>query len=403
VVIVAPPSKSHTLRALYFALLAKGRSVIYSPLESSDSDSMLKAICQLGAKVEKKKEAWYIEGVHGVPKIKEPITIDAGNSGIVYRFMTALAALMDTPVTLTGDESIKIRRPILPLLSALESLGAKITTTHGGAPITVLGPISGGSVKIDGEDSQPVSALLYALSFAEGPSKISVHNMCEKPWIALSLSWLDKLNLPYDNFCLPGSGSIEPFEYRVPGDFSSIAPFLALSVIQNRPVSISNLDFEDAQGDKILIALLEKMGALFEKGSYLKTLPHKGLFGISIDMDACIDLVPILGVIGSFCEGETLLFNAAIAAKKECNRLEAITTELNKMGGKLTLLKDGILIKKAPLYGASLSSYKDHRMAMALSIASNMANGSSFIDNTECVNKTYPHFFEELEHHFNRL
>lgn len=398
--IFAPPSKSHTLRALYFSLLAKGTSTIEFPLKAKDSEAMKNAITLLGANIKEKENAFIVTSQGGIPK-SSPCIIDAQNSGIVYRFIAGLAALMESEITITGDSSILNQRPIFPLVQALSSLGASALKQEG-APLIIKGPLSSGKVTIEGGDSQPVSSLLYALSFAKGKSQITVENMREKPWIAVSLSWLDRLHIPYtwqgNLFTLKGNAKISAFSYRVPGDFSSISNFLALSVIQNQKMVIENLNFEDAQGDKIFIDLLRQMGANIEqKGTILTNLPHKGLHGIELDIDSCIDLLPILAVTACFAKGKTTLYNISGAKTKECNRPLAILQELNKMGGKLSLEENSLTIFPSPLHGANLLTHQDHRMALALSIAALSASCPSWLSNPEVVEKTYPSFFEELK------
>ncbi|MCF7806608.1 MAG: 3-phosphoshikimate 1-carboxyvinyltransferase, partial [Simkaniaceae bacterium] len=299
----APPSKSQTLRALYFSLLAHNESRISHFLNASDTTHMIDAITKLGAHVCIEDDTLLVRSPGGIPQGTSDV-INAGNSGIVYRFIAALAALIPTYTVITGDESIRTRRPIAPLLDALTHLGAfaKASNPLGHAPIIIRGPLTKHKTTIIGKDSQPVSSLIYAAAFAPHPIHISIQSLCEKPWIELSLSWLKSFGIPYQRetpseITLFGKSKIDGFSYRVPGDFSSIAPLLVLAVIQNQSISIDNLDFDEAQGDQILIPLLQQMGAnitIDPPNQRLQTFPHHGLQAITIDMDACIDLIPIL-------------------------------------------------------------------------------------------------------------
>ncbi|MCH9609315.1 MAG: 3-phosphoshikimate 1-carboxyvinyltransferase [Chlamydiales bacterium] len=385
-----PPSKSHTMRALLFALLAKGRSRIENLLLSPDTDAMIAACCQFGATIERDGENIEVEG--GV--FKPCGTVDVGNSGIAYRFLTALAALGDQPVYVTGDHSIQMQRPILPLHQALQQLGVEINP--------IRGPINPGKVVVEGGDSQFVSALLIALSFASGPSEIIVRNPGEKPWIDLTLHWLNRFNIgveakDYTHYALEGRAEIAPFTYVVGGDYSSAAFPAVAALLTKSELILDNLDPEDCQGDKKLFVHLKKMGAQIEReGRKLVILPSSELLGCEIDVNEIIDAVPILAVIGCFAKGVTRLKNAKVARTKECDRLSVMTTELRKMGADIEEDEEGLTIRPSPLRGAHLHSHKDHRVAMALSVASLGAQGESVIDEMDCIAKTYPNFEVQL-------
>ncbi len=399
-----PPSKSHTHRALLFALLANGTSRIDKYLDTPDSAAMLKTIEQLGAKV-KKSENWLeIEGVG--PQLHPPEdVINASNSGIILRFIGALAALIPTYTVITGDHSIRTRRPVKPLLDALNELGtlAESMGGDGYAPIIIKGSLAGGKCSLDGQDSQPVSALLIATSFASAPSEITVKNPGEKPWIDLTLSWFDFLKLPYENkdythYRIPGGASFSGFNYTVPGDFSSLAFPVAAALITQSEITIDNVAMEDVQGDKKLLEALKQMGAKFETvGRSLNIKKSGPLKGCTLDINDYIDAITILAVIGCYAEGETILTNAAIARKKECDRIHAITTELKKMGADIEEKEDGLIVRRSKLKGATLETYHDHRMVMSLTVAALGAEGESTIEGVECVAKTYPNFKKHMK------
>jgi 3-phosphoshikimate 1-carboxyvinyltransferase len=163
--IMIPSSKSQTMRALVFSLLARGKSTIFNPLPSPDTEAMIHACKLLGAKVDCFSDRVEIKG--GLKAAED--VIDAGNSGQVLRFIGALSGLLPTYTVLTGDPSIRHRRPVQPLLEGLEQLGAWAVSTRGDghAPIVIRGPLKGGVAEISGEDSQPISGLLIAASFAQ--------------------------------------------------------------------------------------------------------------------------------------------------------------------------------------------------------------------------------------------
>lgn len=399
-----PPSKSHTHRALLFALLANGTSRIEKYLDSPDSAAMLQTIEKLGANVNKEADHLEIQGV-GLNFSPPKDVINAHNSGIVLRFIGAIAALIPGYSVITGDHSIRTRRPVKPLLDSLKQLGAtaESMTGNGYAPIIIKGPLTSGKCTLEGHDSQPISALLIATSFAHDASEIHVTDPGEKPWIDLTLSWLDFFNLPYENhdytlYKIPGGGNISGFDYAVPGDFSSLAFPVAAALITQSEISIDNVDMEDVQGDKKFLKHIEKMGAKLEvEGRTLHVKKSGPLKGQTIDINDTIDAVTTLAVLGCYAEGTTTLINGAIARKKECDRIHAIATELKKMGADIEEREDGLVIRQSKLKGATLDTYHDHRMVMSLTVAALGAEVSSTIQGVECVRKTYPNFKEHMQ------
>lgn len=400
--IAVPTSKSHTIRSILFALMAKGKSVVSHPLASPDTVAMLDAARSLGAVIDMENDTLFIDGVDGQLHPAEDV-IQCGNSGQVLRFVGALAALSESYTVLTGDLSIRHNRPVAPLLSGLTQLGALAVSSRldGCAPIIVKGPIQGGKAIIDGRDSQPVSGLLILGAFT--PLELHVTNPGEKPWIALTLNWFDRLGIGYENknfehYKMKGHSRLKAFEYIVPGDFSSAAFPIALALVTESEITIDNIDMTDIQGDKALIPALESMGALFEwNGRTLTVKRGAALKGARLDINDFIDALPILAVVACFASGETEIVNAAIARRKESDRIQCIAAELKKMGADIEERPDGLIIRPSDLHGSNdLQAHHDHRLAMALSVAAMSAKGESLIHGVECVGKSYPAFFNHL-------
>ena len=404
--ITIPPSKSHTLRSLVFALMAKGTSHITNPLDSPDTCAMIRAIQSLGAKVEKKENTLLVTGATAKVYSSDTI-IDSDNSGQVLRFIGALASLTDTYTVITGDHSIRESRPVKPLLDGLLQLGAFAVSTrlNDKAPIIVKGPLKPGTATIDGQDSQPVSALLIAASFLKGKTELHVVNPGEKPWIDLTLYWMDRLGIGYSHknykhYILQGNAYYEGFAASIPGDFSSAAYPIAAALVTNSELTLENIDMNDVQGDKKLVRVLLQMGAKIEIDGIKKTLTVKKgspLQGIKIDVNDFIDAITILAVLGCYASGETEIINGSIARKKESDRIHSIAIELKKMGAEIEERPDGLLIKSSLLKGAHLKSHQDHRIAMSLAIASLGAEGNSVIENVKCINKSYENFANDFQ------
>lgn len=403
--ISCPSSKSQTLRALLFGSLAKGKSHIYTPLSSPDTEAMVKACRLFGASINIFLNYIEIEGVNGTISSSFK-SIDAGNSGIVLRFCSAIGALGSAPFTVTGDHSIQTQRSVMPLLLGLKQLKVKTSClkNDGYAPIEIQGPLCGGVATIEGADSQPVSALLIAGAFCGAPIQLNAQNAGEIPWVALTLEWFDRLGIPYQNnayssYELTGNAQIEGFTYHVPGDCSSAAFPLAAALITGSALTLTNIDLNDPQGDKELFYILQRMGAsikIDEKEKKIDVKEGSILSGIRVDLNSCIDALPILAVVACFAKGETHIYNAAVARGKESDRLSCMTKELKKMGADIVETSDGLIIKNSILHGTLVHSHEDHRIAMALAVAGMAASGETVISSVACVAKTFSTFVDDF-------
>lgn len=398
-----PPSKSQTLRSILFGTLAQGKTVIHNPLISADTEAMIEGCRLFGAAIS--FDGHTIEIIGNLKRADN--VINAENSGLTLRFLGAVGGLIPEYTIITGDDSIRRLRPIRPLLEGLTQLGAFAVSAKGDgtAPIIIKGPIKGGTALIDGADSQPVSALLIGASFAPDKTELFVTNPGEKPWVGVTLNWFDRLGISYQNdqfekFVLPGRAHIKGFEYTVASDLSSAAYPIAAALITNSELTLTQIDIDDLQGDRELIFQLQKMGAKIEIDKDKKTvhvMKGSSLQGATVNVNNFIDSLTILSVIGCFAEGVTQITGGKIARHKESNRIEAIVTELKKMGALIHEREDGVVIEHSLLHGALLESYADHRMAMSLAVASLGAKGESTINNIGCVAKSYPTFFQHLK------
>jgi len=403
--IMIPPSKSHSLRAILFSSLGSKQSTIFNVLSSADISAMIHACRLLGAKITEAAAILKIEGISGKIAVPDDV-IYAGNSGQVLRFITAIAALQSSYVILTGDWSIRHSRPMQPLIDGLKGLGAFCISTKndGYAPIVVKGSIKAGKTYLDGKDSQPVSALLIAAAFLNGETEIIVNNPGEKPWIDLTLHWLDRIKVKYINdnyerYIVYGHANYLGFDYIVPGDFSSLLFPVAAALITQSEITLQNVGMDDVQGDKKVLTILESMGAKFryDRTTHeLAVLKTKSLKGIEIDVNNFIDSIPILSVMGAFAQGETIIRNGIIARQKECDRISAMATELKKMGADIQELPDGLIVKQSRLIGSTVESYEDHRIAMALAVAGLASQGVTQINKVDCAAKSYPSFYEDM-------
>lgn len=403
--ILIPSSKSHSLRAILFGMLAEGRSEIRHFLESPDAYGMIAAARLFGAQIHLDGSTAYVEGI-GTPFPPAKDVIDAGNSGIILRFIGALAGISSHYTVITGDHSIRTKRPVKPLIDALNGLGAHAhsLTENAMAPLLIKGPLRAGKTRFSGVDSQPVSGILIACALSDGPFELEVESPGETPWIDVTLHWMQMTGLrceqkDYTHYKIPGGDTVSPFTYTVPGDFSSAAFPLAAALITQSELTLCNLDMDDVQGDKKIIDALKELGAHITTDPILKKLtvyPSK-LSGGELDINEYIDALPILSVLGCFCTSPLKIYNAHIARQKESDRVHAIATELKKMGANIEEHDDGLTIYPSKLNGAHLESYKDHRIVLSLACAALGAQGQTQIANTACISKTYPTFVEDMQ------
>lgn len=395
--IAVPGSKSHTIRAVVAALLADGTSEIHAPLYSADTRSALSAARALGAKVDETVELWKITGC-GKNFADNAGTVDLGNSGTTMRIITAVSALGKNKISFDGDSSLRTRI-MAGELAALSELGAVCTSTNGFAPLSVTGPLQGGSTKVDGTTSQYLTALLMALVMAEKDSVLNLDFLNEADYVRITLDWLQRcgISVKYTDdllhFEIPGNQRYRAFSRVIPADFSTAAFPLGAGVIAGQEVRIANLDFDDLQGDKKVFDYVRAMNGNISKENNEVIVRKSMLTGGIFDLNATPDALPVMAVLGCYAQGETQLVNVPQARLKECDRIACMTRELRKMGADIEELADGMIIRGGKaLHGATVESYGDHRIAMALSVAALGAEGSTFIKDGECCQVTYPGF-----------
>lgn len=392
-----PGSKSHTIRALFIASLADGQSVITNPLISEDALSAV-AVCRaFGAGIENHGDRFVVNGFNGTPQIPENI-IDVGNSGTTLRFGLMTAGLIEGGTVFTGDYQIR-RRPLGPLIDAMNHLGADVFSTRGNkmAPVVVRGRLKGGSTELDAVTSQYLSSMLVNAPLLEKDTVVKLTRLNEVPYAEMTMWWLDNQGIKYGNdnfkeFHIKGGQKYKPFSAAIPGDFSSATFFMVLSAISGGEFMLKNLDMTDPQGDKKVLDYLQDMGAAVRYAEDGISIKAGALKGIEIDMNPTPDALPAMAVAGCFAEGETRLVNVPQARLKETDRIHVMCMELKKMGADIEELPDGLIIRNSRLKGCRLCGHDDHRVVMALAVAGLNTDGETVIDTAEAVNVTFPEF-----------
>lgn len=398
----APSSKSYTHRAIIASTLSNGWSQIRYPLLCEDTEATLNACHLLGARIQRRENALWIHGSN-LTTPNEPI--NCFESGSTLRFLTPIVALVQGPVQLTGSPGL-LQRPIEPLMQALEQLGVKGTSRQGYPPVIIHGQghISGGSVTIVGDvSSQYISGLLFVCPLAEATTKINITTPLEsEPYIELTLDVLKRHQISvkstrdHSRFVIPSHQKYRETAHIVPGDFSSISFLMVAAAITGSIVQFTNLI--QPQPDSAILQLLKQMDCHVQEDETSIIIEGKALYGIRIDAQNIPDLVPACTVAACFAEGETVIFNAKRLRIKESDRLSTLNTVLTEMGASITETEDALRIQgSGQLQGTIIHHHNDHRIAMAAAIAGLRAEGDTVIPNAECVNKSYPNFFTDLQ------
>ncbi len=403
--ITAPPSKSYTIRGLMCAALAHGQSQILNPLYADDTDAAVRVLGDIGVGVERTEDLWRISG----GDLRQPEAgLYCGDSAATLRFMTAICSMVPGKCRLTTGASLA-KRPVEPLVKALQRLGVDCSSNNDVAPVVVNGGrLKGGETELPGDvSSQFVSALLLVSPLAEEGMRIRLTTPLEsKPYVAMTLDCMAKFGVKVefsekmDDFYTVKQ-TYRPTRYEVEGDWSSASYFLALGALSNG-VEIENLNPASLQSDRAMLEFLNQMGAdvnvspsaIRVKGSKLKAL--------HADLSDCIDLLPTLAVLAAMAEGTSELEGIGRARIKESNRVSAVREGLERMGVKVTEEKDRMLITGSNPKSAVIDSHDDHRIAMAFSILGTLA-GNTTINDAECVKKTFPEFWDILRNIGGRL
>jgi len=394
----APASKSVMIRALAAALLSRGVTVLHHPSRCDDALAALQVIRALGADVEEEQDRWTVRG--GIA-LREDV-LDVGESGLTARLFTPLAALLSQPMTLTGRGSL-LKRPMTMVEEPLRSLGVTVTTTGGSLPLTVRGPLRGGEALVDGsKGSQFLTGLLMSLPLTEGESLLEVQELRSIPYIDLTLDVMRHFGVTaehdsqYSRFRIPGNQQYRAAEMEIEGDWSGGA-FLLVAAALAGDLKVTGLDTQSAQADRAILEALQRAGvAMEEVGEYL--LVRQGeIRPFTFDITHCPDLAPPLVCLGAAAPGHTVLRGAGRLREKESDRAETLQELAGRLGVRIDLEGDEMIIHGGTLHGGDAEAHQDHRIAMAAAVMALRAPQPVTIHGAECVNKSYPNFFGDLE------
>ena len=397
-----PPSKSMAHRAIICAALSEGLSIIENIDYSDDIIATIDAMKSLGATIVRYKDHLEVIGVYGVPKkAKDFRIIDCNESGSTLRFLVPISLLFSGRSKFIGKGNLG-KRPLTTYYNIFDNQGIEYSYEEGNLNLIINGKLKPGVFEVEGNvSSQFITGLLFTLN---GDSKIIITTEMEsKGYIDLTLRAMSDfgveiINNNYREFIIKGNQKYNARNYRVEGDYSQAAFFLCADALGNN-VLCQDLDLNSLQGDKEVIDILERMNVVFNsKDTDVKGIINGELIATIIDGSQCPDIIPVLTAVAALSKGITEIINAGRLRIKECDRLAAVTSELNKLGAKIIEKEDGLLVTGVEKLKGNVEvwSHKDHRIAMTLAIASTRCEEPIVIKDYECIAKSYPRFFDDF-------
>lgn len=405
-----PASKSISHRAIITAaLFAKGEDILIKNLIlSKDIMATIDAMRVLGVEIVllEEKDGTYLASVKSnlrnfntniVEENNDTVEIDCNESGSTLRFIIPIALAFGGHYKFIGKGKL-VERPLTVFYDIFEKCGISYKNNNGNLPLELSGKLSCGTYKVDGNiSSQFVTGLIFALSLVEGESNIIINGQLESSaYVDLTIEVLKDFAIYVDNndykeFVIHGQDicsrdKTKLKEYFVEGDYSQAAFFMVGDFIGN-DIECTGLRESSIQGDRAIIDILKKFKE-HNRGEFI------------IDASGIPDLVPILTVMASLKPNTcTRIINAGRLRIKECDRLKAIATEMNKLGGDVKELSEGLYIRgvQGLTGGVSVSSWNDHRIAMSLAIAGTVCKNPIVLENYKCVEKSYPDFWDDYK------
>ncbi|MBQ8581225.1 MAG: 3-phosphoshikimate 1-carboxyvinyltransferase [Alistipes sp.] len=394
-----PSSKSYAQRALAVSLLAGGVTVLRKLDFCQDTLSALGCIHTLGAEVVEVDASTLSIGGSLAPRER---TLHVGESGLASRLFTPIAALHNQPIRIVGRGSL-LERPMQMMIEPLRQLGATVKDNHGYLPFEVCGPLRGGEAKVDGSvSSQFITGLLLALPMAPIDTTLHVERAVSTPYLDMTIDTaarfgVDIFHRDYREFYIPGGQCYRGIDLTIEGDWSAAAMLLVAGAVAGE-VRVENISALSKQADTAILDALARAGAeVIIEGDSI-TASQRDLHGFEFDATQCPDLFPALAALAAAAEGETTLYGTSRLTHKESNRAKTIAEEFQKIGIAVDISEENVMrIQGGRIHATEVESHNDHRIAMTLAVAGLMSDGEMRIHGAECVAKSYPDFFEQLE------
>ena len=405
--ITIPGDKSISHRGIMLGSLAEGDTHLHGFLEGADCLSSIACFQKMGIEIERDGSNVTIhgKGLHGLTKPSE--ILDAGNSGTTTRLMSGILAGQDFSSTITGDDSLRTR-PMKRVITPLSEMGAVIDSDNGCLPMTITGGHLHGIDYISPVASAQVkSCVLFAGLYADGKTSVTEPAISRNHTELMLRGFGASVKTDEEKHYVEVEP--EPVLYgqdiTVPGDISSAAYFLVAGLIcEDADILIKNVNINPTRAG--ILKVIEDMGGNI---SYTDRRTVSGeevadinvrtssLHGTTVEGDiipTLIDELPVIAVMAAYADGTTVIRDASELRVKESDRIATVTENLSAMGCDISPTDDGYIINGGrPLHGASIRTYKDHRIAMSFAVAALNADGETTLDDPSCVNISYPGFF----------
>ncbi|MCP3030701.1 3-phosphoshikimate 1-carboxyvinyltransferase [Halobacillus sp. A1] len=409
--ISVPGDKSISHRSVIFSSLAEGTSRISNFLTGEDCLRTIQAFREFGVEIEQEETDVTVYG-NGLSALKAPTNpINFGNSGTTARLMSGVLSALPLFSTAYGDPSLS-KRPMDRVVVPLSAMGAEVYGREDARllPLAFNGKkLMGTTIEMNVKSAQVKSALLLAGMLADGETTVIEKGTTRNHTEMLMSQYGVELNQSGNNLTIPGNQQPKASDLRVPGDISSAAFFIvAAAITPNSELTIENVGLNPTRNG--ILTALEQMGASIEVKETEKIgdepvgevkISFSALKAVTIEGDLVpnlIDEIPILALAATQAEGTTVIKDAKELKVKETDRIEAVVNNLNGIGAQVEATEDGMIIYgPTPLSGGGLHSYGDHRIGMMGAIASLIAEAPVTIKDKDCINISYPNFFEHLE------
>lgn len=408
--VTIPGDKSISHRSVMFGAIAKGTTEIHNFLQGADCLSTIACFQRMGISIERAGSQVLVHGC-GLRGLKRPDGIlDCGNSGTTTRLISGILAAQDFPVTLTGDASIQ-QRPMKRIIDPLAQMGARIRSLkdNGCAPLAITGgALHGIHYNSPVASAQVKSAILLAGLYAEGETKVTEPYVSRNHTELMLACFGADVQTQHTTAVVKPAAELYGSKILVPGDISSAAFFIAAGImVPGSELLIRNVGINPTRDG--ILHVCREMGAditlmnpgrgdgepvadILVKSGQL----HGTIIGGSI-IPTLIDELPMIAAMACLAEGDTLIKDAAELKVKESNRIEIMVRNLRAMGADVEETDDGMIIHGGkPLHGAVIDSKLDHRIAMTFAVAGCCADGETEILGAECVDISYPAFYQDL-------
>jgi 3-phosphoshikimate 1-carboxyvinyltransferase len=400
-------SKSYAQRAFILGLLSNEETIIYNVDQSKDVLAIQNCIRQLGAEI-----IVLEEGIKIIPPFRkqlESVSLNVGESGLALRMLGIIATLFSSTVYLSGEGSI-LNRSQKQLIDILEQLGLSITHQNYKLPLLIKGQITNQNLVIDAnEGSQVISGLLISLPLLNNPSTLKLVNITSRPYLEMTCEIMSDFGIPISTdfdtkITIEANQLYQSNSYTIEGDWSGAANHLVGAAISGS-VKLKGLNSKSKQADALVLSVLNEFGAIIridnstEGREIIQVQESEIKRPFKIDLTDAPDLFPILSILACAAKGKSTISGTNRLLNKESNRLEAISAMLKSFSIEFEVGNNSISIQGTGIISPinTIDTFNDHRIAMAATVASCLSFTPLYLNEIECIEKSYPNFFNDIE------